>query len=161
MTNEYKLAPSVPTDEMLQKGYIADDIDKNCTDNIAEIYKAMLKDAPTLKEVDPDALLLDAINFWDKGMNFKTAAKHAAKKTRQTIRREGGEMTSKDMPDTVLLQMNYGWGSVEEVVCGGTQYIRADIHDKRVTELLQSNNDKLFEIRRLKDELKAYKETRL
>jgi len=31
-----------------------------------------------------------------------------------------------DMPEKVLLQMNRGWRSVEEVVCGGTEYIRAD-----------------------------------
>jgi len=31
-----------------------------------------------------------------------------------------------DMPEKVLLQMNRGWRSVEEVVCGGTEYIKAD-----------------------------------
>ena len=29
-----------------------------------------------------------------------------------------------DMPRDVLLQLNRGWGSVEEVVCGGTKYTR-------------------------------------
>lgn len=45
MTNEYKLAPSVPTDDMREEGYSA---------NIgpAGTYQAMLKDAPTLAEVD-------------------------------------------------------------------------------------------------------------
>lgn len=31
-----------------------------------------------------------------------------------------------------------------------TQYIRADIHDRRVTELLEYNNKLLFELRELK-----------
>ena len=49
MTNEYKLAPSVPTEDMREEGYIA---------NIgpAGTYQAMLKDAPTLQEVDLEEL---------------------------------------------------------------------------------------------------------
>lgn len=56
---------------------------------------------------------------------------------------------TRQMPEIVLLQMNHGWGSVEEVVCGGTQYIRVDIHNKRVQELIESNNEKLFKLREL------------
>lgn len=46
MTNEYKLAPSVPTDEMIAAGTNA------AKRNEINVYKAMLKDAQTLVEVD-------------------------------------------------------------------------------------------------------------
>lgn len=35
--------------------------------------------------------------------------------------------TAETMPEKVRLQMNFGWNSVEEVVSGGTEYIRADL----------------------------------
>lgn len=62
--SEYKLAPSVPTDEMVNAcksiNYLTDG---ECSEY--RIYKAMLKDAPTLQEVDLHAIILAELNEYD------------------------------------------------------------------------------------------------
>ena len=46
MTNEYKLAPKVPTKEMISDGCLV------LHRGVVKTYNAMTKDAPTLVEVD-------------------------------------------------------------------------------------------------------------
>lgn len=51
MTNEYKLAPIVPTDEMIT-AYLQPRRKGTLKQFVTEQYGAMIKDAPTLVEVD-------------------------------------------------------------------------------------------------------------
>ena len=70
MTNEYKLAPKVPTDEMHKSGTQAlNDSGVDFVENRDALltYTAMLKDAPTVVEVDLAEIvsrtMIEAINY--------------------------------------------------------------------------------------------------
>lgn len=64
MTNEYKLAPSVPTDGMCIEGNetIASLLEVGELAGVDDVYNAMLKDAPTLVEVDLEDMKKDISN---------------------------------------------------------------------------------------------------
>lgn len=63
MTNKYKLAPSVPTDKMIENAI--ESYNENGKFTLSTHYTAMLKDAPTLAEVDLDKTYAEYLNTID------------------------------------------------------------------------------------------------